>query len=105
MFDEHIRNLEQIIHNYQSSIEDEGIPTDNDVPVNVLANVPVKITDRERKIIELITTNENITIFQLANSLDVNERTIRRDVANLKECGVLIRIGADKNGKWKINKI
>ena len=35
MFDEHIRNLEQMIHNYQSSIADEGIQTDNDVPVNV----------------------------------------------------------------------
>ncbi|WP_303208534.1 Fic family protein [Bacteroides oleiciplenus] len=101
MCDEHIRNLEQMIHNYQSSIDDD-IKVDKDVRVNVHQNVRVKPTSRENRIIELMAENENITVHQLANALNVNERTIRRDITNLKERGVLTRIGADKNGIWKI---
>lgn len=46
--------------------------------------------------------NDRVTIIELADALTVNERTIRRDIATLKERGVLTRIGADKNGVWKI---
>lgn len=104
MFDEHIRNLEQMIHNYQTSIADDKINIEKDVPVNVRQNVRANLTDREHRIIELIAGDESITILQLANALSVNERTIRRDITTLKERGVLARIGADKNGIWKINK-
>jgi len=78
MFDEHVRNLEQMIHNYQTSIADESIATDSNVPANVPVNVPVKLTGRERKIIKLIAGNENITILQFAHALNVSERTIQR---------------------------
>lgn len=103
MFDEHIRNLEQMIRNYQASISDESIETRNNVRVNVRVNVRAKLTDRGHQIIELIAGDENITILQLAHALEVNERTIRRDIAILKEHGILTRMGADKNGSWKIN--
>ncbi|MDD4515171.1 DeoR family transcriptional regulator [Massilibacteroides sp.] len=98
LFDEHIRNMEQMIHNYQSSIENDSIEADSDVRVNVR----VKLTDRERQIIRLIKENDYITILQLATALAVHERTIRRDISNLKNQGVLTRIGADKNGIWEV---
>lgn len=101
MFDEHIRNLEQMIWNYQASIAGDGIDAKN-VRVNVPQNVRVNLPSRENQIMELITVNDRITIVELANALKVNERTIRRNIATLKERGVLARIGADKNGVWKI---
>ncbi len=104
MFDEHIRNLEQMIYNYQTSIEDESIGMDKNVRVNVRVNVPVSLTNREQQIIELIADNESITALQLAAVLNVNEKTIRRDIATLKKHGILTRIGADKKGIWKINQ-
>lgn len=78
----------------QFSIEDDDIKVDKDVRVKPIS--------RENRIIELIAENESITVHQLANALNVNERTIRRDITNLKERGILTRIGADKNGIWKI---
>lgn len=101
MFDEHIRNLEQMIRNYQASIADDGIDVKN-VRVNVPQNVRVNLSSRENQIVELIMANDRITIIELADTLTVNERTIRRDIATLKERGVLTRIGADKNGIWEI---
>lgn len=102
MFEEHIRNLEEIIRQYKDSIKDDGNLEHKNVPVNVHQNVRVNIGKRVEQIIDLISKNENITIAQLAKILNVNERTIRRDIAELKEQGVLVRIGADKNGIWRI---
>lgn len=103
MFDEHIRNLEQMIRNYQASIADDGMDVKN-VRVNVPQNVRVNLSSRGNQIMELIMANDRITIIELADALTVNERTIRRDIATLKERGVLTRIGADKNGVWKIKR-
>lgn len=105
MFGEHIRNLEQMIHNYQVSMEEDGIEAANDVRANVSVNVRVNLTSREESIIELIARDERITMTQLAAVLHVNERTIQRDILSLKERGVLNRIGADKNGIWKIDTL
>lgn len=41
MFEEHSRNLEQTIRNYQVSIEDEGVNTRVDVGINVGINVGI----------------------------------------------------------------
>lgn len=89
MFDEHLRNLEQMINNYQVSMQKNGIEAGNDVRVNVRVN----LTSREGAITELISHDDRITIAQLADALHVNERTIRRDILSLKERGVLNRIG------------
>ena len=53
MFDEHIRNLEQTIRNYQASIEDEGLEPRVDVGINVGIN--------EQRTLELIRINNRIT--------------------------------------------
>ena len=72
------------------------------VPVNVLVNVPVKLNNTEIKIMELIKNNPNITQKELAEKINLTEKTVRRNTTKLKEKGVLKRIGADKNGYWKI---
>ncbi len=38
----------------------------------------------------------------MAEKLDVNEKTIKRDVVKLKQKGLLKRIGPDKGGYWEI---
>lgn len=98
MFDEHIRNLEQMIHNYQTSIDKDNINIGTNIPVNV----PVNLTEREKTILELMKADATITVHGLSRTLNVNERTIRRDIASLKERNLLVRIGADKNGEWKV---
>lgn len=99
MVDEHIRNIEQMIREYQQSIEQ------TDVPVNVPVNVPVKITVRQQQILDLMSQDQTITIQELSKSLSVTERTIRRDITNLKEQRRLQRIGSDKNGHWAVQQL
>ena len=74
---------------------------DNDVPINVPKNDPIKRLD---KIIEIIGENRDITIYELANKLNVADKTIKRDIAKLKEQNRVIRVGSLKSGHWEIKK-
>lgn len=97
MLDEHIRNLELMIHNYQISIDQESAST-----INVPVNVPVNITERQKQILHLIQANSTVTIQQLSEVLNVSGKTIRRDIDSLKQLNVLVRTGSDKKGEWQI---
>ncbi|WP_455639865.1 Fic family protein [Parabacteroides sp.] len=97
MLDEHIRNLELMIHNYQVSIDQESAST-----INVPVNVPVNITERQKQILHLIQANSTVTIQQLSEVLNVSGKTIRRDIDSLKQLNVLVRTGSDKKGEWQI---
>ncbi len=57
-----------------------------------------------QKILELIRQNNKITIEELANSLKITDRAIKKNLAKLKEGGVIKRIGPDKGGYWEVVK-
>ena len=94
MFDEHIRNLEQTIRNYQASIEDEGLEPRVDVGINVGIN--------EQRVFELIRINNRITAKEIAESLSVSLRQGERIMAALKEKGLIKRVGSNKSGHWEL---
>ncbi len=65
--------------------------------------VPEKVPEkRPERIKELIVINKKITIPELARAINVNEKTIKRDIEKLKTKGLLKRIGPDKGGYWQI---
>lgn len=68
---------------------------------NVPENVPEK---RLQEIVQQIIKNDKITITELARILEVNEKTIKRDIEKLKKDKKLDRIGPDKGGSWEILK-
>ena len=94
MFDEHIRNLEQTIRNYQASIEDEGLEPRVDVGINVGIN--------EQRVLELIRINNRITAKDIVDSLSVSLRQGERIMAALKEKGLIKRVGSNKSGHWEL---
>ena len=69
------------------------------VPKNVPKNVPLK---RLEQIVHLIEGNRDITLEQIALECDVSSKTIKRDMAKLKEEGRVVRVGSLKSGHWKV---
>jgi len=69
------------------------------VPINVPKNVPIKRMD---KIVSLMSDNPSVTIEQLAELCAVSDKTIKRDIAKLKEEGRVERKGSLKSGHWEI---
>lgn len=55
----------------------------------------------QKAIIQLLRENPQITIREMASTLGKNETTISMNIRQLKEHGVVERIGSDKTGHWK----
>ena len=55
-------------------------------------------------IIEMMKKDENISATEIAESLGVTARTIKRDIDYLKEMKVVKREGTAKAGKWIIEE-
>ncbi len=64
----------------------------------------VNLTDRQIKIISLLERNAEISKTEIASVLGVSKESIKRDFDRLKKLGIIIRVGSDKTGHWKIIK-
>jgi len=60
--------------------------------------------DLEETILEWISEGKFTTAGEVAKSLGVSERTVRRALASLKDSGRISREGSKKNGKWMLNR-
>ncbi len=73
-------------------------------------NVGIKLTERQRVILEMIAHNPFLSAKEISEKTSektsekgsINYRTIQRDLAKLKKIGVLTREGAKRNGQWVI---
>jgi ATP-dependent DNA helicase RecG len=68
--------------------------------INVPINVP--INKRQDMILIEIKNNPDITINTLAEKFGVNEKTIKREISQLKKENKITRIDSRKAGKWLI---
>ncbi len=98
MFEEHVCNLKERIMQFESSKVEN-------VPVSVPVNVTVKISSRQAKILDLIRNDPFLTADNLARIFKVTSRTIKRDIAYLRDKGILSREGSDKSGSWVIRSV
>lgn len=58
------------------------------------------LTSTEKRILEAVSINPNITQLQLAQQLGMTRDGIRYAIKNLKAKGILGRTGSRKNGSW-----
>ena len=80
----------------------------SDVTCNVGSNVGslsvVQLSERQRKICELIKDNAYISSKQMSEVLSVVRRTVERDLAALQKMEVLLREGNTSAGRWVLLK-
>ena len=60
---------------------------------------------RIQAIMGMIAQDSHVSLEAMASQLDVSVKTVWRDTTELKEQGVIERIGDDFNGEWRIVKI
>lgn len=80
---------------------EQEFKNNQDVPIYVPKNVPI---NRQDKILKIIQDDSSVTINQLAQICEVSDKTIKRDIAKLKEKGLIERQGSLKSGSWKLLK-
>ena len=76
----------------------------DDVTSDVTSLSPMQLTERQREIIKLINENEKISAAEMSRVLSVVVRTIRRDLTEMQERGIIARIGNTSAGHWVLLK-
>jgi len=66
--------------------------------------VSVTVNDTQKKILNIMRKQPRITYDELAEMVNKSRRTVIRQVKNLREKGLVQRIGSDKSGHWKISR-
>ena len=63
-----------------------------------------EIADKQRIILKLISKDCTITSEKISEKKPVTARTIEKDIAQLKQYGILTREGGRKDGRWVITQ-
>ena len=67
-------------------------------------NTKSETKEIEEKILDIISSDIYITAKKISENLSISQRQVERVISDLKIRGVIERIGARKNGYWKIIK-
>jgi len=63
----------------------------------------VQLSKSEQRVVKLLATDARITIGALSRRLQMSEAGINKVLAALRKKGIIERVGANKNGSWKVN--
>ncbi len=70
---------------------------------NEVTEVTEKVTDvTEKRIIELLKDNSKYKTAELAEMLGISRKTVSIKLKNLKDKGIVERVGSDRKGYWNI---
>ena len=75
-----------------------------DVVDGINENYVLNVSDRRKRLLELISANASISIAELALIMAVTKRTVDRDISWLKEHAYISREGNSKSGYWRVFK-
>lgn len=71
---------------------------------NRIIRVTDRVTDKERQVLQLLIEDPGFTMPQLAERMGVSRKSVAGYIKSLKEKGIIVRIGTDKNGHWEIEQ-
>lgn len=91
--------IEFMLEVISKSLKDYISQSKKNVPKDVLKNVPLKRVD---EVVNIIKKDKNITISQIADLLSVSDKTVKRDIAKLKNEKKIVRVGGLKGGYWEV---
>ena len=50
----------------------------------------------------MMRENPGVTIAELAQTIGISDRAVKKSIKKLKEGGLLRRVGPDKGGHWEV---
>ena len=62
----------------------------------------IVLTDNQKKIIEIMKKNPNVSRKELVKKVGINASAIQKHIAKLKDAGWIKRIGPNFGGHWEV---
>ncbi|MCI6913277.1 MAG: winged helix-turn-helix transcriptional regulator [Treponema succinifaciens] len=94
------RNVKKVSVNDKNVTRNVTVNSEN-ISVNN-KNITVKLMQTQKDILNLIKENPCITQNEIASKLNIARETVNRNMKKLQQEKIIQRLGADKNGSWKI---
>lgn len=94
------RNVKKVSVNDKNVTRNVTVKSEN-ISVNN-KNITVKLTQTQKDILNLIKENPCITQNEISSKLNIARETVNRNMKKLQQEKIIQRLGADKNGSWKI---
>lgn len=69
-----------------------------------ISGVDSGLNENENAILNVVKTNPSISTKDLSISLNIPFRSVQRYLSNLKEKGIIERVGSNKSGYWRVLK-
>ena len=101
--------LDIIVREVKNKVENKvknksrGKVQENSDENTVNKGTEVQLSKSEQRIVKLLGANPRITIGILSQRLQLSEAGINKVLAALRKKGIIERVGANKNGSWKVN--
>ena len=97
MFEEHTRNITKEIEEFKKSEADDPIKVALD-PIREFSD-PIK-----QQLYQAVAQDGTLNYAEYAAQIGVSEATIKRRLGELKNDGIIIRLGSNKTGHWEVVK-
>ena len=100
-----LKSYDKSIFRFRTNFLKVSFPIDN-VGDNVGENVgekPLKLNNTQKRIIELIQINGDITQIEIGEKLNITTRTVERNMKKLQDRNIITRVGSDTQGYWKVD--
>ena len=65
-------------------------------------DVGTNVGENERKVLSILSHSPQTTAKELSEVLGVTLRQCERILASMKQKGLIVRVGANKNGHWEV---
>jgi len=62
----------------------------------------MKVTERQQEVLKIIEINNYVSIKEISDRMRINISAAQKHVDTLKTKNLIVRIGPDKGGYWKV---
>lgn len=65
----------------------------------------IKFSDNDKRVLLLLNSNPTFSSQKIADRLEITKRAVEKIIKRFRENGVIERIGSNKTGYWKVNRL
>lgn len=98
------RNTELASNNSGEVRGKDGINEDVRDKFVISSDIRDKFGENAAKIAGLMCEKPESTLDEIAEAIGVTRRTVEKQVKKLKEAGIVVRVGSNKSGVWKVTE-
>ncbi len=93
--------LLEVMENYEETEKEEGEGLHDKLHDKLHDNFP-ELSDKVIEVLEVIHAHRSFNATEIGGQVGLSERQVKTYITKLKQAGLLVRVGSNKTGYWKV---